>query len=176
MKLGNKKKSNSKLKKDTKVATFEYLKNKVSWEKKLQERVKLKRQDFNSEIYYYGYIDRNDERIILIVGESVEESEELVKDWSLDDFDEHDLPYTEMTLFYTDGLKDTLDQWAAANPEEAMEFAYYDFADTIPNTITELQEADDELVVDMLANLLFDLCSTEWDDLKLPFTVEEHEN
>jgi hypothetical protein len=79
-----------------------------------------------------------------------------------------------MTLHFTDGLADALQAWSVENPEESIEYGYADFADELPNTIEALTKASSEVLVDIMTNLLFDLCATEWDNLTLPFTVEEH--
>lgn len=134
----------------------------------------MEKVEFNSEIYYFGFVDRNDDRIVLIVGDEVEENEAKVSDWKLKDYEEQDIPYTEMTLHFTDGLSDSLQEWSLANPEESLEYGYADFADELPNTIEALTKASNEVLVDIMTNLLFDLCSTEWDNFTLPFTVEEH--
>lgn len=134
----------------------------------------MEKVEFNSEIYYFGFVDRNEDRIVLVVGDDVEEEEARVSKWTLKDYEEQDVPYTEMTLHFTDGLADALQAWSEDNPEESIEYGYADFADELPNTIEALTKASSEVLVDIMTNLLFDLCATEWDNLTLPFTVEEH--
>lgn len=134
----------------------------------------MEKVEFNSEIYYFGFVDRNEDRIVLVVGDDVEEEEARVSKWTLKDYEEQDVPYTEMTLHFTDGLADALQAWSEDNPEESIEYGYADFADELPNTIEALTKASSEVLVDIMTNLLFDLCATEWDNLILPFTVEEH--
>lgn len=134
----------------------------------------MEKVEFNSEIYYFGFVDRNEDRIVLVVGDDVEEEEARVSKWTLKDYEEQDVPYTEMTLHFTDGLADALQAWSEDNPEESIEYGYADFADEVPNTIEELTKASSDVLVDIMTNLLFDLCATEWDNLTLPFTVEEH--
>lgn len=134
----------------------------------------MEKVEFNSEIYYFGFVDRNEDRIVLVVGDDVEEEEARVSKWTLKDYEEQDVPYTEMTLHFTDGLADALQAWSLENPEESIEYGYADFADELPNTIEALTKASSEVLVDIMTNLLFDLCATEWDNLTLPFTVEEH--
>lgn len=134
----------------------------------------MEKVEFNSEIYYFGFVDRNEDRLVLVVGDDVEEEEARVSKWTLKDYEEQDVPYTEMTLHFTDGLADALQAWSEDNPEESIEYGYADFADELPNTIEALTKASSEVLVDIMTNLLFDLCATEWDNLTLPFTVEEH--
>ena len=65
----------------------------------------MEKVEFNSEIYYFGFVDRNEDRIVLVVGDDVEEEEARVSKWTLKDYEEQDVPYTEMTLHFTDGTK-----------------------------------------------------------------------